>query len=190
MSRRVEICLQFGDILDIEADVVALKYAQGFHGAERKIADRLVSSNLLSFDDVKLLPGEAKCVRSHGVIRAGGIILVGTTGLDTFRYDDVREWARNVMKTLNAQASTAKHVALTLHGRGIGLELGAAFLSLLSGLLIFIENKQMPDSLAGISIVEINAETYLQLRELMKQRFFGESSVVPSSTGATYFVST
>jgi hypothetical protein len=189
MSRQVEICVQFGDILEIQADIVALKYAQAFYGADHKIADRLAAANLVALDDIRLQPGEARCFRCQGVIRAGSVLFVGTTSLERFRYDDVRQWANKVMETLKSQGETARHVALTLHGRGFGLEPGAAFLSLLSGIVASIKSKQIPDSLGGISIVEREAETYLQLKELMKQRFFGESFITPSSTGTVYFVS-
>lgn len=189
MTKQVEIAVRFDDILDVQSDVIALKYAQAFYGADHKVADRLVAANLMTFDEIKLQPGESKLIRCHGVIRSDRALFIGTVGIDRFRYDSIRQWIRNTMRILKEEEEPTRHVALTLHGRGFGLEPGAAFLALLSSLVDAVKHRNVPDSLAGISIVEKDAETYLRLKELMAQRFFGETFVNPSPTGAVYSIS-
>lgn len=189
MTRQIELCLQFGDIIQIPSDVVALKYAQAFYGADHKIADLLSAANLMPLDDMRIQSGDFRYIECHGIIRARNALFVGTDSIDRFRYENIRQWTFRVMEALKMQADSTKHVALTLHGRGFGLDPSAAFLALLSGLLISIKNQNIPTLLAGISIVEKNPETYLQLKEVMEQRFSGENFISPSPTGAVYAIS-
>ncbi len=189
MNRQIELSVQFGDILQVPADVIALKYAQGFYGADHAIANRLAAGNIVSLEDLKVPIGEHKIAICNGVVRARNALFVGTASIDRFRYEDIRRWVQAVMEILKAKNESIKHISLTLHGRGFGLEIGAAFLALLAGLVSSIRNKGIPDSLVGISIIENDAETYLQLRELIEQRFVGESFINPSPTGAAYSVS-
>ncbi len=41
MGTQIEIAVERGDILEFEADVIALKYAQEFYGADLAFATRL-----------------------------------------------------------------------------------------------------------------------------------------------------
>jgi hypothetical protein len=46
MARSIELTIQHGDIMQIDADVVALKFAQSFYGADRAVAIALSGAEI------------------------------------------------------------------------------------------------------------------------------------------------
>src|SRR5437588_846185 len=76
----LEFAVEEGDIKTSDADVIALKYAQGFHGADMAVALALVEAGVRMS---KLQPDEDDYVyvATKGAIRAPHALFVGVAPL-------------------------------------------------------------------------------------------------------------
>lgn len=144
-----KISVRQGDVLSIEADVLALKYAQQSYGV-----DELVLSTLHEHRR-PVVPPEPWGVRLiEGVpgIAARSILFVGVPPLHRFMYREIREFARTVLSGLAEQAPSTSSVAMTMHGAGYGLD--EAFESEVAGLVDACNDGEAPQGLERVVIVE------------------------------------
>jgi hypothetical protein len=74
-----------------------------------------------------------------------------------------------VLVSLAGEVTRVKHVALTLHGAGYGLDEGEAFESEVAGLIDAITGGDIPHDLSRISIVERNPGRANRLQALLSQ---------------------
>ena len=108
----VEIRVVMQDLLEVEADVLAVKYAQGFHASDGLVADRLASKNI-SKRTLESAVDEARFTPSNGALAAKTVLFLGTVPLSSFGYHDVRRFAGRALEVLPAGTES---LALTLHG--------------------------------------------------------------------------
>src|SRR5438105_4011562 len=92
-----------GDILSIKADVVALKYAQAFYGADAAVASRLAKTGM-DQDELRLPVGQSILIPAKKAIRADQILFVGVAPLIDFTYTHIRRFSRDVLHILSLQA--------------------------------------------------------------------------------------
>ena len=50
MAQLVQVTIERGDITTFDADVIVLKFAQSQHGADRLVANQLISRGILACD--------------------------------------------------------------------------------------------------------------------------------------------
>lgn len=175
---RIEIVQ--GDATAIDADVLALKYAQDRYGLDRLVAERLreagVSDRVMSPK-----PGGFRLLPSCKGIAARHILFVGVESLYTFEYKEIRAFGRKVLSSLAGEMPGAKRLLITVHGPGYGLDESEAFESELAGFLDAIGSGDIPESLELITIVERNPRRAKRLSSMLQQ-------IIPQGhvgTGAT-----
>lgn len=164
----VEFTIVPGDILTFEADVIALKHAQGFFGADEAVAEALARVGV-SKDDLRTAPDNYRYVETRGGVRAKHALFVGVVPLMEFDYPQIRQFAAKVLYTLAAEAPETRHLALTIHGPRFYRDEVEALLAEFAGCLEALENDALPYSLERISIVDRDAERVQRLRGALEK---------------------
>jgi hypothetical protein len=155
-----------GDVLSFEADVLALKHAGGrLYGADREVAAAL-STVGVEIRDALPEVGKSLLQSSRGAVKSSLVLFLGTPGLYDFDYAEIREFGRRVLAAL-AHEPEVRHVALTLHGPGYGLDESEAFRAEVAGLLDAVAAGEYPPVLKRITIVEISEGRAARLTSLL-----------------------
>lgn len=150
---QISLDIKAGDALALDADVLALKYAQAFYGVDAAVARLLFDEN----DDLHyLLPKVSgfRLLPTNNRIAAKSVLFVGVKPLRQFGYQEIREFGRKVLDSLAGAAPETQHLCLTLHGPGYGLDEIEAFESEIAGLIDAITSGDFPEQLQRITIVE------------------------------------
>jgi len=153
----VEIIISNTNITQIPADLLVMKHADGFYGA-----DRLVAS-IIGFDAI-VADGQAKFLRSRG-LAAPEVLFVGVGQLSEFRYEQIQEFGGRAVKLSRTHHNPIRHLALTVHGPGYGLDPEQSFLSMVAG--IVAEWKRERSALEKVTIAEISEKRCELLRQLL-----------------------
>jgi hypothetical protein len=161
-----------GDVLEYETDVLALKFAQDLYGVDRIVVG-LLRPSIPDLNDRLPAVDQSLFVSSSGALRAPQVLFVGVQPLGLFAYAEIRQFGRAVMRELFKLRSSARYIALTLHGRGFGLDETEAFKAELAGLLDAFEAEEYPSSLEFVAIVERDSRTAARLEGVL-------DDVVPS----------
>lgn len=180
-SSNVMISVVCGDVLRYSADVLALKYAQNLYGVDESVVGLLRRRGV---DVAANLPqiGQYLLVNSSGAISARKVLFVGVAPLGRFQYAEIRQFARDVLANLQTAVPDAQQVAMTLHGRGFGLDEFESFKAELAGLLDALNAGLRPGRLKSISIVERDEQTAARLTLLL-------SAILPSGQVVTSGIS-
>jgi hypothetical protein len=171
MTATIEFTVVPGDVRHFEADVIALKHAQEFLGADEAVAAALGQVGLPA-RELECLPNSYRFVNTHGGIQAGHALYVGMPPIAQIDYQQIKEFAARSLLILQSEAPQARHVALTLHGTGFGLDEVEAFLAEFQGCLEAIQLGAIPAGLERITIVERNGERVERLRRALEQQLF------------------
>lgn len=155
-NSNVRIVVEEGDALAIRADILALKYAQYLFGVDRAAVHAL-SRVVPDIEDRLPKPAAFYITASEGAVAAKHVLFIGVGSLRDFGYGEIRAFGRKVLQALADEAPKTRHVALTLHGPGYGLDESEAFESEVAGLLDAIDRGYYPAGLDQITIVEANA---------------------------------
>lgn len=123
----MEIIVQNIDVTEVTADLLVLKHADGFHGADRVVADAIGLSETLASGESRWLPGKG--------IAAREVLFIGVGRLHEFRYEQIQQFASAAIIAAQQHRPTVGHLALTIHGPGYGLDVEQSFLSLLAGVV-------------------------------------------------------
>jgi hypothetical protein len=159
----MNIFVECADVAGFQCDVLVLKFAQAFFGADKLIADRLGNAA----KDVALLPGAHLLLPSKGKVPARNILFLGVVDLYEFQYAQIREFSKRSMQLLTQEVPHATHVAMTMHGVNYGLDEGESFLAQLAGLIEAFHEGTVSPALQRITIVEQNQNRALRLRRIL-----------------------
>lgn len=167
-GRFVNIIVQHGDALLFPVDVLALKYAQTLYGLDAAVVERLIGNGQ---DILPLLPKISgfKLLDSRDVIAAQSTLFIGVKPLRQFGYQEIREFARKALTSLAGEAPSTKHLSLTIHGPGYGLDESEAFEAELAGLFDAISGGDIPETLQRITIIDRNPGRAKRLKELLSR---------------------
>ncbi len=124
-----------GDVRDIPADILILKYANGLYGADLAVAERIGDEFHVPSGLVRSTPGRG--------VAAAKVAFVGVGDLFEFRYEEIRKFGAFTLQMLSEHAD-ARVAATTIHGPGYGLDEREAFVSQLEGYLDFTSNSKIP----------------------------------------------
>ncbi len=174
-----------GDALEADADVLVLKYAQQFYGADRAAATRL---DAVVDDLSRRMPGskDVLYLKSRGVLGADNVLFVGVPPLALFRYKEIREFGRRALVALAAANEDIRKIAMTIHGPGYGLDEAEAFTAQLAGIFDALDAGEGPRSLEQVSFYELDAGIEQRLQGVLASIVpTGELSQPSASTGAT-----
>jgi hypothetical protein len=147
------------DVASVAADVLLLKYAQHFYGADEAVALRLFQHGVCK--EVGLAPadGDFKLLEARGSIAAERALFLGTSRLGSFRYREMRHFARRAIEILARQPFSVRVLATTVHGAGYGLDIEEALRSLVLGFQQGLTTHPLA-SLEQIVFVERNARRF------------------------------
>ncbi len=172
----IEFSIEQGDIISFDADVVALKYAQSFLGAALRVALTLNEARIPTLD-ISPNIGESVYINTRNSINATHVLFVGVPPLWELGYQEIREFAVTVLKTLSQKAPATMHLAMTIHGPGYGLDELEAFFAQFAGLLQVIQDGKAPPGLEYITIVEIDSRRVERLRQGFEEHIAGMENV-------------
>jgi|FLYN01.1.fsa_nt_gi hypothetical protein len=160
----IEFVIEPGNVLDFDADVLALKYAMGFHGADAAVARALFPD--MNLREMRIHPdiGQHVLLKTHGAIRAPLALYIGVPYPRHFTYDDIRQFSARVLAILAREAPETRHVATTVHGPNAGKDEIEALRSQLNGCFEAIQQGQFPPHLQRITIVEKDTGRVARLR--------------------------
>ena len=172
------------DVRFVPCDMLILKYAQGFHGADALVAETL----RLPAKTRMPRPSEFIVIESHGSVSATRVLFFGVVPPNYLEYREIREFTRSALKAVSKLFqgfSSARRVAMTIHGVGYGLDEREAFLAQLGGIADALHGTS---SELHISIVERDAERADRLREILNESWSPQPSehVAVSKQGGLY----
>jgi hypothetical protein len=163
-----KIFVECADITDFDCDVLVLKYAQAFYGADGLVADLL--AGLPNPPDISPLPGQYVLLPSMRRLEAAKVLFIGVSNLYQFDYEKIREFARYSLQILSKKMPDVRHIAMTMHGVGYGLDEREAFLAQIAGLFdAIIQNGLELTSLERITIVERNHGRAKRLKTVLQE---------------------
>jgi hypothetical protein len=123
----MEIAIINADITQIAADLIVMKHADGFYGADRVIAD------VIGFN--KHIRDGASLYVSAKTIGAPEVLFIGVGPLNEFRYEKIQAFGSAAVALARDCKRRIAHMALTLHGPGYGLDPEQSFLSMIAGIV-------------------------------------------------------
>jgi hypothetical protein len=166
-GQEIEFAIERGDITRFQADVVLLKYAQNFYGADEEIARLLDERAGIRLRNMPH-PGEYKVVDSKGAISAPKVLFIGVPPLRSFSYPEVFKFGELALTSAIKRLGQVAHLASTIHGPGYGLDENEAFKALIGGFSSAIEKGILPTGLGRITIVEANSSRVTRLRAIFE----------------------
>lgn len=183
----VTLSIQHGDITKIEADVVALKHAQNFYGADLVIASRLNASGVAQ-QAMEAAPGEYALIPTKGSIAAPYAVFLGVPKARHFGYADIQMMAARALRVLKTEKLDAAHLAMTIHGSGFGLDEIAALAAQINGYLDAFHAGDAPPTLRQITVVEFIDDRVKRLRAAFEQQFGAVFERAPGESWAYEYI--
>jgi hypothetical protein len=170
-----------GDVLETACDVLVLKYAQKFYGADLAVADALG----LRKKQFQLPPGQHLLLPTAGKVSARHVLLIGVQPLYDFTYSEIRSFSNHALAILEEAAAESQSVAMTMHGIGYGLDEREAFTAQVAGLMEFLTASASPSRVRQILIVEREPNRSHRigalLREILLESGYGTPQVQSST---------
>lgn len=148
------------DALEKSADILVLKYADAFHGADAVVASKL---GLL---DQTFQKGTHQFFKTHGKISPTEVLFLGVGPLRNFDYSEIAKFSQHALNIISNERPQAKEINLTVHGPGYGLDELAAIDSLVSGIRNYSLVSRDRDSFT-LSIIERNERRFDKLKEFL-----------------------
>jgi len=176
LSMEKKIDIECADVIDFPCDVLILKYAQAHYGADGDVAYRLTSDEETA-SKITPLPDEYVFLPSEGKIAAKQVLFVGVNSLGRFGYGQIRSFANYSMEIVASHMPEVKHVAMTMHGVGYGLDEREAFLAQMAGLLDAFREYLVPNSLECITIVERNRGRATRIKNIFDEYIVSKSQL-------------
>ncbi|MEP7125558.1 MAG: hypothetical protein ABJE95_31790 [Byssovorax sp.] len=167
-----EIVVITADVAEYGCDVLVLKYAQGFHGADHAVARRLAQPTAetgFDRDGFSLQPWTHQAVSSRGTVSARSVLFVGVPSLGSFGYDQIQEFAAHALRAVVESTAPVDSIAMTIHGVGYGLQEQEAFQAQLAGIRIAFGTPDVKNRIRRVAIVERDPERAHRLREQLRR---------------------
>jgi hypothetical protein len=129
----IKVSLTNDDLMEVDADVLLLKYAQAFYGADEAISLRLLQDNLCNEQQITPAEGVASLIEARGAVASRKVLFLGTPSLGAFRYREIRQFAQRAIEALAALGERVATLATTIHGAGYGLDIEEVLRSMILG---------------------------------------------------------
>jgi hypothetical protein len=137
----LKFTVQHGNVVRVPADLLLLKYARDFFGADAHVADVLVSGRVCSADDIRPGVDDFVLVDTKGVILPSRVMFLGTPPLEVFAYDEMRRFAARCVEILAGQPVSIQRITTVIHGVGYGLDAVESLYSLIRGFCEALEGR-------------------------------------------------
>ncbi|CAN5400755.1 hypothetical protein BH10PLA2_BH10PLA2_14380 [soil metagenome] len=122
-----------GDVTAAPSDLLLLKYARDFYGADKLVAERLVASNRYKAKAMRPEPGDFVIVDSSGVIAPRQVMFLGTPELPAFNYDEMYVFARTALLNIKKLGLAVRDITTTVHGSNCGFDAETSLENLVRG---------------------------------------------------------
>jgi hypothetical protein len=165
------ISVQKADVLSFPCNVLVLKYAQAWYGADLDVATTLDLERGWSLGGDFVAPGQFRFVESEHRIAADLVLFEGVPQLRAINYAKIREFSRSSILHVHQFLPDARHLAMTIHGVNLGMDERECFLSQLAGVLSALEDDSILTRLEEISFVEKNAQRAERLSKILKDNY-------------------
>ena len=176
-SKEIRFSICEGDITDFEADIIILKYAQGFFGADYAVASRLdVREEIVN--ELNAI-GDYKIYHSLGRVKSPQVFFMSVPPLYQFGYREIRKFSFDILKTLADKMPSVQHLAMTVHGVGYGLDETESLQSQLAGCFDAFDARLFPSSIQKITIVERNPSRAQRLDSILNNAIPDSIVVIP-----------
>ncbi len=180
----ITLKIAMADITEMAADVVAVKYAQNFYGADLAVARWLGDMAKIPRSHMQPEVGEHALLATHGALPAGHALFIGVPPLVELSYSDIQNLSRRTLSVLKAELPSAAHLAMTIHGAGWGLDETAALVAQINGYLEAVYANDLPPALQTITIVEYRMDATRRLQTAFETQFDGVFQRVPGDEWA------
>src|SRR5262245_41446427 len=164
----IQLRVELGDVATTPSDLLLLKYAQNFYGADEAIALRLTQGGKCTEQEISLGLAHFRCVNTDGVILAHRVLFLGVPPLRTFLYKEIRQFARRAIEIIAQLKLPVQTVTCTVHGAGYGLDIEESLHAMLVGFQQTVMSCRL-DSLKEIIIVERNPRRFELLRSAIQE---------------------
>ena len=168
MHKPVKLSVTQSDVTEVDADVLLLKYARAFHGADEKVAYRLMRRGVCVEDEITPESGETRLIETNGTIAASRVLFLGTPRLGRFRYKEMRNFARRAISELDQIKHPVKRLLTTVHGAGYGLDIEEAMQAMIFGFQQGVASGAAPE-LEEIMFVERKQQRFEVLRNAIEE---------------------
>lgn len=175
----VKLYIKRGDVLQVHSDVLVLKYAQSFYGADLAVARHLKESNI-RIDVSQIVDKGYLLLDTKGAMNVKYILFISTRNLHSFDYTDVRSFVSQALQILQMELSSVKSVTFTIHGVNIGLDESETLRAQLGGILDALEQTRF-NYLNEINIVEVNPNRCAYLKDIARS-YLGEINLAHEVT--------
>jgi hypothetical protein len=163
----IEISVACADILNFAADLLLLKHAEKFYGADEAVAARLTQRGVCQEADISPGIGEHVVLETRGAIAAQRVLFLGTPRLHQFRYKEMEQFARRAIELIGQLRLPVGTLTTTVHGAGAGLDVAEAFRSMLFGFQQGLATSPL-SQLQKIIFVERNSRRNTLLQTLLE----------------------
>src|SRR5262245_35752178 len=96
----IEISVQCADVANVPADLLLLKHAQAFYGADQAVTARLIERGVCREADIAPEDGEHVLFDTGGAIAAARTLFLGTPRLRDFRYRQMTQFAWRAIQVI------------------------------------------------------------------------------------------
>lgn len=166
-TNNIDFSLEFADVREFSADVLVLKYAQGNYGVDRIVSYDLNQVGKLDLKKISPKIGDSVFVKNVGTTKFENILFIGVPHLDEFGYREIREFTKDALSILSEKKPNTKHIVMTIHGAGYGLDENEAIVSQFAGLFEALQSGDFPKGLERITIIENDHERLSRLRKVI-----------------------
>ena len=150
----MEYAIELGDVAQVRSDLLMLKYAQEFHGADAAIASALADRGICTKLEMRPQPDEIVIVETHGVIAPTRVMFVGVPPLRHFRYTEMRQMAHRTIRWIAEKNLPIISLTTTVHGAGYGLDVEESLQAMFFGFQVALNQTTTP--LSSIRFIENN----------------------------------
>jgi hypothetical protein len=163
----IEISVECADVAGIPADLLLLKYAQNFYGADQAVAARLAERGICREADIAPAAGKHVLLDSGGAIAAERTLFLGVPRLREFRYREMTQFARRAIEIIHQDRLPVRTLTSTVHGAGYGLDVAESLRALIFGFQQGLATSPLPQ-LEKIVFAERNTRRCELLQSLLQ----------------------
>src|SRR5688572_25855740 len=151
----VEFAVELGDVTKVRSDLLILKYAHEFYGADGIVAQILDERGVCPMENIHPEPGWHVTLDAHGTIAPARVMFVGAPHLRGFRYKEMRQFARRALEAALKLSPPVRTITCTVHGAGYGLDIEESLHSMVFGFQLAL-SEHAPRELQQIKFVEMH----------------------------------
>jgi hypothetical protein len=189
-TKEISFELVNSDVTNFPCDVLVLKYAQQFYGADKFVSRLLADKKGISISEMQPDVGQYRIIESIGHMECKHVMFLGVSELWTFRYAEISDFAKNALNRIKKSLGSTRSVAFTIHGVGYGLDEVEAFQSQLRGIKNALDEGLINEKFEKIFIVEKDRDRFERLKRYTEDLAYNLNFSTKSSTEWQYSITT